>query len=404
MTDKVKLINETFTLTKTLAACEPHTHTFTAHGVPYVIDANTLATFRVNAAVQEFIAHDPKLPDRLLFGSRFRPVETQSETPIRFVVLNLTNKCNLSCKYCFVEQGDAAMSPDIVCKALDLLKDTDTPSIGFFGGEPTLAENIMRYAVQEARDRFKSPRFTLTTNATALSANFCRWIADRGFSVIVSIDGPREIHEESRGLGTFRKVIHGLEMLKDANVRVTARATYSPENIHLVERAMFLGTLTNKGYATSYSLEPAASKTPWPKRIQSELECLSNWLATDPMRLKDAWHYQAIIRRIKLGEPHTCNCGAGIAYVTVSPTGEVHACHRQGSLIGRVGGDIDRSTWGNRKLRDGCETCWAKYICGSGCRASTQFEGIAPPRAPLCDITRRIIRECVWLADQDTDD
>jgi len=187
---------------------------------------------------------------------------------------------------------------------------------------------------------------------------------------------------------------------------VTARATYSPANMHLVERAMFLDTLVSKGYATSYSLEPAATKEPWPKHVQTELECLSDWLATDPARLAGAWHYQAIIKRIKNGEPHTCNCGAGVAYVTVSPTGEVHACHRLDSLIGDVQAPdgFQRGEWSNRSLRTGCASCWAKHVCGSGCRASSAFEGVAPPDAPLCDITRRIVRECIWLADQATED
>ena len=401
MPDKVKLINDTITLTPTVARCKPDVFPFETHGRGYVLDANTLLTYRVpKDVIRNIGAAD--LPHSLVFASHYRPVEVPSTAPIKFLVLNLTNACNLSCRYCFVQQDDATMSPETVDKALGLVKETDAPTIGFFGGEPTLAENMMRYAVQEARARFKTPRFTLTTNATQLSATFCRWIAERGFAVIVSIDGPKDIHDADRGAGTFDLVTHGLELLKNAGVPVTARATYTPGNCHLVERAMFLDAAVKMGYVQTYSLEPAATKEAWPESVSNELSALSEWLATDPIRLKDAWHYGRIIERIRNGDPHTCNCGAGVAYVTVAPNGEVHACHRLGSPIGHVQDpeNFNRAKWTCRAVRDGCGKCWARHLCGSGCRASTEFEGVQPPDAPLCDITRRMIMECIWLADE----
>ena len=69
--------------------------------------------------------------------------------PITDVCLNVTEECNLACKYCFTEHHPNYMTLDVAKDAAKWLYNNAIesskiqekeviPTIGFFGGEPTL--------------------------------------------------------------------------------------------------------------------------------------------------------------------------------------------------------------------------------------------------------------------------
>ena len=80
-------------------------------------------------------------------------IDTKSGTEIpdvpclSTIFLGVTEDCNMRCRYCFVHHNPARMTIDTAMKALYFLlaqhdpKSKKTPSITFFGGEPTLEWN-----------------------------------------------------------------------------------------------------------------------------------------------------------------------------------------------------------------------------------------------------------------------
>ena len=79
---------------------------------------------------------------------------------MRVMVLHMTDFCNLKCKYCFIEGGQASnycrqsMSIDTarvaVNKYFQILKKHNihkSPSIVFYGGEPLLNWNVIKFAI-----------------------------------------------------------------------------------------------------------------------------------------------------------------------------------------------------------------------------------------------------------------
>jgi uncharacterized protein len=69
--------------------------------------------------------------------------------------------------------------------------------------------------------------FSITTNATLMTPDIGRFLFKEGFSVRVSIDGPREIHDEYRkdiqGKGTFDRTLSGLKHYAIFMARITIR-------------------------------------------------------------------------------------------------------------------------------------------------------------------------------------
>ena len=150
------------------------------------------------------------------------------------ITLQLTQDCNLRCKYCIYSETDSErqrshsrkkMTWEIAKKALDYLWahsiDSKRISIGFYGGEPTLEFELMQRAVEYSLTIFagKELNFRMTTNAIMLSDEIIQFLVKHKFDILVSIDGPKEINDKNRvfpdGSGSFDSVVKSLNRFKE---------------------------------------------------------------------------------------------------------------------------------------------------------------------------------------------
>lgn len=152
------------------------------------------------------------------------------------MILEVTENCNLRCKYCiynsdhsdFRDFGVRSMSIDVAKKAIDFMFEHSSRSeevyISFYGGEPLLRFDFIKAVVEYSRDKSleknKPLKFGMTTNATLLNDEISDFLTLNDFNMVISIDGPKELHDENRvfpnGNGSFNKVIEGIECLLSA--------------------------------------------------------------------------------------------------------------------------------------------------------------------------------------------
>lgn len=154
------------------------------------------------------------------------------ENKLDTILLQVTQNCNLKCEYCIYSGGyknrnhsDKRMSIETAKKGIDFLinnsKDSEELHIGFYGGEPLLEMGLIKecilYALEkgEGREIF----FNLTTNGTLLKSDIISFFEKYGVSIMVSLDGPAEIHDKNRkfangDIGTHEFVIKNLEKIK----------------------------------------------------------------------------------------------------------------------------------------------------------------------------------------------
>ena len=165
------------------------------------------------------------------------------------VTLVLTHRCNLACHYCYSgdhfrkEMDDATLE-----RALDLLyvDGSDVAQLGFFGGEPFLAFDAMRRAVEGARRRADATgrRVLLqcTTNGTILHPEQVEFVAKTGMRITISLDGVREAHELNRpgasGTSSFEQVHRGLRALVDAGTHPDVLMVITPATAPFVFRSV----------------------------------------------------------------------------------------------------------------------------------------------------------------------
>lgn len=154
--------------------------------------------------------------------------ETFLSRRLQKVTLQLTQNCNFRCAYCHYTSNDGSqrthsnkrMSIEVAKAAILYLRDhsIDTPSvyIGFYGGEPLLEFPLLKEVVAfcERQMKGKEIHYTVTSNGTLLTDEIIEFFSAHKFSLTISLDGPREIHNRSRvfngGKGSFDTVIEKL--------------------------------------------------------------------------------------------------------------------------------------------------------------------------------------------------
>ncbi len=174
--------------------------------------------------------------------------EPAAKAPVRFALMAkpIGPACNLRCAYCFYLEKEALFSDadgyrmsDEVLEAYVRKYIASQPSgpvqFSWQGGEPALMGlDFYRKATQLQRQyaNGKQVRNTLQTNGTLLDDEWGRFLARGKWLVGLSLDGPREVHDEyrldARGKGSFDAVMRGLEVLKKHKVEFNVLASVTP--------------------------------------------------------------------------------------------------------------------------------------------------------------------------------
>jgi len=415
---------------RTLPAARADVSVFDLYGRHVAFDANSLCAVEVDGtlarslrAAADAARADPEaVPFRGLLFSRDRPqFPLVRPGRVRRVVLNVTHDCNLACAYCFAR------------KKSEMSDRSDLSDMPFsVASEPLLGWELIRRVMAEAqalgRKRGVPVKFHVTTNGLLLDEEKIAFLSRRRCSVLVSLDGPEDLHNaarpaRARGVNSFRRTMDALHRARRSPLarRVMARATFTADRPALRRRLEFFGNLLDDGLIRGFSVEPAVLAEGCAARaaksdgsdasdLSDEYHAAAEWFVG---RVKSGlrpgfFHFVKLLGRLAYARHAGAECGAGFGYVTVGPDGTLYACHREGGTrIGHVATGFDeeaRAPWCDNRvyLRTGCSACWARYLCGGGCRqAALELAGNlnAAPRE-RCVITRTMLRECLWIMTQ----
>ncbi|MBU4308260.1 MAG: radical SAM protein [Nanoarchaeota archaeon] len=136
------------------------------------------------------------------------------------VVYFVNNQCNLKCKHCYV--GYKNTRDELKVQEWNTLFDQfisiGARSFSNVGKEPLLSwektKSIMAHLNQK-RQEVIDLKFGLTTNATYLTEKIIEDLSEINPDYInISIDGTKNIHDEIRGDGNYKKTIENIVLLK----------------------------------------------------------------------------------------------------------------------------------------------------------------------------------------------
>jgi len=368
------------------------------------------------------------------------------DNSLELMVLEVTEKCNFQCEYCVYKSsykdkrnhGLHDMPASTAIRAAEYLKQhslkRDKVSITFYGGEPLLNFSLIKDTVEYAEKIFKEKRvsFSITTNASLITKEIACFLLSHDFNVLVSIDGPRDIHDSFRlgpgGEGTFNKTIGGLKVLADvfgapAKNKIGLSIVYTPpfsgdrldrvaelwseipwlpDEINLNITYPTPGTIPNEVIKKA-ALEEDKNLQQWAfERYKRKYvgEGVSHPIANAVIEKTLA----QLIQRPIFSKSQNHNfltgcCIPGVRRIYVTTDGNFHLCERISTfapVIGNIKNGIDLDSI-NKYYFDqyesmctpNCTSCWAIRLCSS-CYIDAFLEGKLSSQflRNHCDITR----------------
>jgi len=163
----------------------------------------------------------------------------------RMLTFMMTYRCNLRCTMCWQwgEQGlFHEMPKQHEIEQLDLgalrsvIDDVAEDGTGVFlwGGEPFLHRDLLPF-VEHIKSR--NLYCSINTNGTYLPRDAARLVEMGVDAVMVSVDGPREVHDRIRGMnGSFQRIADGIAAVRAARngnggrPEIVVNTTVSPGN------------------------------------------------------------------------------------------------------------------------------------------------------------------------------
>ncbi len=155
------------------------------------------------------------------------------------VDIDITNRCNLRCRYCyhFESAGDADgdLPAEEWLRFFGELNRCAVTEVTLAGGEPFIREDFKEIIGGIVKNRM---RFAVLSNGTLITDETAAFLAATGRCnyVQVSIDGSMpESHDAMRGRGSFARAVEGLLTLRRNGVRAAVRVTIHRKNVRDLE-------------------------------------------------------------------------------------------------------------------------------------------------------------------------
>ncbi|MGR6837120.1 radical SAM protein [Syntrophomonas erecta] len=178
------------------------------------------------ATVSDIIKHSGQgtmPPELLQFSDLKRPL----------VVWNMTNRCNLHCRHCYIDAKDQNYANELSTEEaesfIDDLAAMKVPVLLFSGGEPLIRKDIFHLGEIAAE---KGLRPVISSNGTLIDDEMAIKIKQAGFQYVgISIDGSPPIHDEfRRQKGAFELALKGIKACQRQGVKTGIRVTLNKYN------------------------------------------------------------------------------------------------------------------------------------------------------------------------------
>ena len=165
---------------------------------------------------------------------------------MKYLILKITNKCNLNCIYCYNADKNEIKDMDFKTakNSIDyiLSDDTDKLKIQFTGGEPLLnfdlIEKVIKYCNKNYND--KNISYAVQTNGTLLNNELIEKIKDLHLKIGISIDGIevndilRPYRNENNGSSTL-DTLRGIYLLNSHNIPFGITTVITNKNLPFIK-------------------------------------------------------------------------------------------------------------------------------------------------------------------------
>ncbi len=288
-------------------------------------------------------------------------------------IIFLTGRCNLKCRYCGGTIPDYVMPRDVRYSIRDLeefISQDENPSIAFYGGEPLLRIDL----IKRIMDEIDAEHYILQTNGLLLDRLDPDYLK-RLSSILVSIDGRKEVTDFYRGNGVYDRVLRNVRRIKDffdgeliARMTISRKSDVCTDVKHIISLNIFthihwqLDVIWNekwKGFEKwlhEYNTGISKLVDMWVSEIER-----GNLIKIVPF----LGVFKAILGFKNTSPP----CGSGVNSFAISTDGRVLACpicaDFEWNVLGNINSDLESLK--RVEIIEPCKSCKYLDICGGRC-------------------------------------
>ncbi len=320
----------------------------------------------------------------------------------------LTKECNLKCNYC---GGGSDSPPKEIRYSLEDLKKfisrDKKPVLEFYGGEPLLRIETMK-KIMDLIDA----RYVIQTNGLLLNETGSNYL-NKFHSILVSIDGTREVTDKQRGRGVYDRIIQNIKLIRQREFRgdLIARMTVS-QGTDIYENVMHLLSLKdcfdNVHWQLDFEMfweawEHTVPGLPaWIDSYNSGISYLVKWWISEMEktgRVAGIVPFTGIMHSLLNDEESRLRCGSGIDFFTIMPDGRISACpvsiDFDFSIIGSIYEDTPSALIDKAEMCEPCTSCNIFKICGGRCLFVNRSQELLRENgfAMICSTVRHLVSE-----------
>ncbi|MFH1552221.1 MAG: radical SAM protein [Candidatus Omnitrophota bacterium] len=301
---------------------------------------------------------------------------------LQIVHLNLTDKCNLKCIYCYADERVGKKQKLQHRDYLELVDSINNISrdvkIALTGGEPLMASYALDVAEYAKK---KGNQVHLISNGILINKENAERIAEVFDLIKISLDGStRQVHDFHRGEASYDRTEAAIELLIRNNASLQISMTVTKKNIGDIE-SMVSKYGSRLSFAPLFKAGRARKKKGLAVTGSEYYKALSSIEGVDPLGYLCSSLDATKRRRIT-------KCATGDGEISISDTGDVYPCHLlhlPQFLAGNVREQpLEFIYQTSEKLKvcreltvskiKGCRECDIRFICGGACRARAFYE------------------------------
>lgn len=314
-------------------------------------------------------------------------------------VWEITLKCCYNCKYCGSSGGrerDNELSTEECLSIVEQLSDMGCRRVSLIGGEVFLRHDWKEIVGALIKEGIIT---SIVTNGFLISDVIIKQLRKLNLeSVAISLDGPSEVNDKYRQVGSYKAAIVAIKQLTNNQIPVSIITTINSENVHFLEemykvlcrypiKAWQLQACSPMGNVRSSNMNYKFNPNEVMKFVSTKQKDASFIIGVaDNIGYYDDNEY--FIRGDDSGSISFHGCKAGLSAIGIDSVGNVRGCESmydecfiEGNLREKTLKEIWESPtafsynrWFARDLLTGkCVTCDLNMKCAGGCRSYNYF-------------------------------
>lgn len=342
------------------------------------------------------------------------------------LLLMVTEKCMLNCKYCYIDDAPgnenyskfknmsweiAKISIDSFKEIIDINKQKRV-HIRFHGGEPLLNFNIIKKSILYIEKLFKDVdvNYHINTNGITMTDEIAKFLSFYNVHTEISIDGNEQIHNQVRvfpnGKGSYKYAIRAINLLKkynknleNVNLAVTLSKYNYKDLLKIVDLAKELSVMEVEVNTLLFE-HPLDILDNVDERVKRLVE-MRIYGTKNNIKVCGKWFklYE------RLSNPVINYCGRFGQQLCVDHSGEVFLCTGYMKKFGNI------NEWRSILKKDDyvkvcsrvigkieeCKNCSIQGLCAGGCTASVikSYNDLNAAESKECTFRKKIVEELI---------